>query len=42
MTVKDIFKGILTEILKASEVQFDANFNCFGRTCHEILGLEKC
>lgn len=41
MTVRDIFKGIHSEIPKASKVEFDAIFNCFGRACHEILDLEN-
>ena len=41
IAVKDIYKGIHTEIPKASKVEFDASFNCFGRACHEIFGLEN-
>lgn len=37
MTVKGITKDIHSEIPKASKVQFDAIFNCFGRGCREII-----
>lgn len=41
MTVKNIYESLHSEIPKASKVEFDAIFNCFGRVCHEIFGLEN-